>query len=104
VSGRIIAIGESAGMISSVTGGGNKEAIDGIEVLIKHWGDWDRYERELCREFEWADKEFEIVSKLASGKSLGILDYRVIQRNSRRVGFRLSLKNVISLVRYILNV
>jgi len=46
-----VAIGESAGCISSATGGGNKEAIDGVEILLKHWEDWDGYASELVKEF-----------------------------------------------------
>jgi flavin-dependent dehydrogenase len=98
----IIAVGESAGMISSVTGGGCKEAIDGVEILIKNWGDWDKYEKELVKEFKWADREYEIVKKLYQGKKLSIGDYRTIQKNSKRVGFRLGIKETVSLVKHIL--
>jgi flavin-dependent dehydrogenase len=101
-SGTVVAVGESAGMVSSVTGGGNKEAIDGIEILMEKWGDWQSYVRELCKAFRWADKEYEIVRKLYMGKKLGLLDYRIIKRNSERVGFKLGIFEVISLVNYIL--
>ena len=97
-----LAVGESAGMISSVTGGGCKEAIDGIEILIKNWNDWSKYEKELIKEFEWADREYEIVKKLYEGKKLSLKDYRTIQKNSKRVGFRLGIKEVVSLVKCIL--
>jgi len=99
---RVIAVGESAGMISSATGGGCKEAIDGIEVLIKCWGDWEKYEDRLIREFRWADDEFRLVRKLVSGRKLGIRDIRVIQKNSKRVGFKLSIKETAGLIKYIL--
>jgi len=104
LKGIVVAVGESAGMVSSVTGAGNKESIDGIEILIENWDNWTDYSHSLVNEFKWADKEFEIVKKLVNGKNLGMMDYRAIQKNSKRVGFKLGLKGVISMVKQILGV
>jgi len=100
--GNTIAVGESAGMISSATGGGCKEAIDGIETLIKHWGDWHECEKQLLKEFRWADREYDIVDKLCRGEKLNVRDYRTIHKNSKRVGFKLTLKETIDMIKFVL--
>ena len=89
-------------MISSATGGGCKEAIDGIETLIKHWGDWHECEKQLLKEFRWADREYDIVDKFCRGKKLNVRDYRTIHKNSKRVGFKLTLKETIDMIKYVL--
>lgn len=91
VVGNVAAVGESAGMISSLTGGGCKEAIEGIEILIDNVFDLEEYEKKLVEAFKWADFEFEIIDSMAQGKKLSLKTIAKIRKNPERVGIRLSL-------------
>jgi hypothetical protein len=98
----IIAIGESAGCISSATGGGNKEAIDCVELLLDCWEDWPEYSYRLCKEFKWAHKEYLLVRKLCFGKRLNIFDYWTLKKNAKRYGIKLGLKEAWKMVKKVL--
>jgi flavin-dependent dehydrogenase len=98
----IVAIGESAGCISSATGGGNKEAIEGVEILLKNWEDWEGYARELVKKFEWAHKEYLIIKKLYNGGRVSLRDAITLKKNSKRYGMKVSFLTAIKLARRIL--
>jgi len=98
----VITVGESAGMISSVTGGGNKEAIDGIEILLKYWGDFPTAYDKIIEEFRWAEREFSIIKRLSEGKSLSLSDLKVIAKNAKRYDIAVGVKEAIVLVKNII--
>ncbi len=98
----VLTVGESAGMISSVTGGGNKEAIDGIEILIEHWDDIPKAYEKIVREFEWASREYNLIERLHKGYKLTITSCYTLVKNARRYGIRLRLKDAITIVKHIL--
>jgi len=101
-SGTVVAIGESAGCVSSLTGAGNREAIECVEILIKNWGNWEEYQRRVLRNFKWCDREFEVLKKIASGRKPSLLDYItvVLERKGTRVG----LQEAKELVKYIFRI
>jgi len=98
----LITVGESAGMISSITGGGNKEAIDGIEILLKYWDDFPTAYDKIVEEFRWAEREFNIVSKLHEGKGLSLTDLKTIAKNAKRYDIKVGVKEAIVLVKNII--
>jgi len=95
----VIAVGESAGAINCTTGGGNKEGIDSVELLLKHWGDWDSYEKKLIKAFDWNTKCFKVIKKLSGGKKPGIRDARTILRGWSQVGIRVGLLQGLKIMR-----
>lgn len=98
----IIAVGESAGCISSASGGGNKEAIDGVEILLRNWEDRESYEKAMLKDFDWAYKEYAIVKKLCLGKRIGIRDLLTLKRNAKRYGFKGNFFKVWKLLKEVL--
>lgn len=98
----IVAVGESAGCISSLTGGGNKEAMDGIEILLDNWEDWEEYSYELIDNFEWADLEYKLIRCIALRKIPNPLDILKIRKNAKRYGIEAGILDTIKIASKVL--
>jgi len=67
-NGSVIAIGEAAGLVSPLTGGGNIPGMFSAIFLAENWGDFDAYERAILKKYGYFQKEAEALQRLMKGK------------------------------------
>ena len=72
VNENVWGIGESIGCVSPITGEGNAPAMRSAEIFLNHvlinGATPEQYERIICREFSWMDRERRFFDALSEGK------------------------------------
>ena len=72
VNDNVWGIGESIGCVSPITGEGNAPAMQSAEIFFNHVlinrATPEQYERMICREFSWMDRERRFSDALSEGK------------------------------------
>ncbi|MDO9352831.1 MAG: hypothetical protein Q7T55_04010, partial [Solirubrobacteraceae bacterium] len=91
-------IGEAIGCVAPLAGDGIIHGMRSALFQLENLYSAVDYERAILREFAWMEKEREVVERLQSGKPTGLGSALVLQRNTRRMGMKLSLLDALKIL------
>jgi hypothetical protein len=94
-------VGESIGCVAPLAGDGVLPGMKNVRILLEHWNDPAAYTAAVLKEFEWMNREREVVDKLNTASRLKLKDAWVLKKNSRRMGMDVALKDSLVLLRAI---
>lgn len=97
--GEIWGIGEAIGTVAPLAGDGIVHSMKSALLLLENIDSPADYERDILREFEWMEKEREVVERLTQGKMIGVGSALVFQRNTKRMDMKISLWNALKILR-----
>jgi len=91
-------VGEAIGCVGPMAGDGIVPSMKTVRILLKEWDDPEAYTRSILEEFHWMEGERTLVDKLRNMEQPTIANARVLLENSKRMGMRIGLKEVTSLM------
>jgi hypothetical protein len=94
-------VGESIGCVAPLAGDGVVPGMKSVRILLDHWNDPAGYTAAILKEFEWMNREREVINKLKAASRLKLKDAWVLKKNSRRMGMQVALKDALVLVKAI---
>jgi flavin-dependent dehydrogenase len=92
-------VGESVGCVAPLAGDGVVPGMKSVRLLLQNWQNPEAYTKSILKEFQWMEKERQVIDKLLTKRSLGIKDAWVLKKNSRRMGMQVGVKEAIGLLR-----
>jgi len=92
-------VGESIGCVAPLAGDGVVPGMKSVQLLLQNWESPEAYTKSILKEFQWMEKERQVVDKLLAKGGLGIKDAWVLKKNSRRMGMRVGVKEALLLLR-----
>lgn len=95
-------VGESIGTVSPITGEGIMHAVRCAGLYLEHEGDPRAYSDAVVREFAWMEDERRVVEKVMAGRGLSLPDWRILQRNAANMGIRMSVPDLLAVLRTLL--
>ncbi len=91
-------IGEAIGCVAPLAGDGIVPGMRSVQILMQWWDDSSGYTEAILREFAWMEDERRVIDKLRSGKRLTLRDARVLNRNAKRMGMKVRIKEAAALL------
>lgn len=91
-------VGEAVGCVAPLAGEGIVPGLQSVQLLLESWDDAERYRQALLAEFRWMEEERAIVERLRRGQAIGLRQARILQRNTRRMGMQVGLRDAITLL------
>jgi hypothetical protein len=85
--------------VSGRTGGA--AGMKSVSILLAYWNDPAGYTAAILKEFEWMNREREVVNKLKAASRLKLRDAWVLKRNATRMGMEVPLKDALVLLKAI---
>lgn len=99
VAADIWGVGEAIGCVAPLAGDGIVPGMKSVQLLLQHWNDPAGYTRAVLEEFHWMNGERRVLEKLRKGRPLGIRDALVLQKNSKRMGMQIKVRDAAKLLR-----
>lgn len=96
---QIWGVGESIGCVAPLAGDGVVPGMKSVQILLQHWNNPEAYTKGVLKEFQWMEKERQVIDKLVRNGSLRVKDAWVLKKNSRRMGMQVGVKEAIALLR-----
>ena len=96
---RVWGVGESIGCVAPLAGDGVVPGMKSVQILLQHWDDPEAYTKSILKEFQWMEKERQVIDRLLNKGSLRIKDAWVLKKNSRRMGMKVGVKEAVALLR-----
>jgi flavin-dependent dehydrogenase len=90
--GHIWGVGEAIGCVAPLAGDGIVPGMKSAQILVNTWDDPNAYTEAILKEFHWMTSERRVIDKLRGKDRLGLREAWVLKKNSRRMGFRISLR------------
>jgi flavin-dependent dehydrogenase len=97
--GQIWGVGEAIGCVAPLAGDGIVPGMKSARILVNHWDDPNAYTEAILKEFHWMTSERRVIDKLRSKNRLGLREAWVLKKNSRRMGFRIGLRDAIMFIK-----
>ena len=91
-------VGEAIGCVAPLAGDGVVPGMKSVKILLDHWNDPAGYTAAILKEFEWMNKERQVVNKLKVASRLKLKDAWVLKRNATRMGMEVALKDALVLL------
>jgi hypothetical protein len=92
-------VGEAIGCVAPLAGDGVVPGMKSVKILLEHWNDPDGYTAAILKEFEWMNKEREVINKLRTADRLNLKDAWVLKKNARRMGMQVELRDAVVLLK-----
>jgi hypothetical protein len=92
-------VGESIGCVAPLAGDGVAPGMKSVQILLQNWENPEAYTKSILKEFQWMEKERQVIDKLLSKGRLGIRDAWVLKKNSRRMGMKVGVKEALGFLR-----
>jgi len=99
VHGNVWGVGESIGTVGPLGADGNIYAMECAQLLNQNLGDQEKYTKAVLKKFGWMKREREILDKLIQGKNPSVFDAWAFMQHSRRVGFKIGIKQAWELLK-----
>jgi flavin-dependent dehydrogenase len=97
--GRIWGVGEAIGCVAPLAGDGIVPGMKSAQILVNTWDDPNAYTEAILKEFHWMTSERLVIDKLRDKDRLGLREAWVLKKNSRRMGFRISLRDATTFIK-----
>ena len=90
--GQVWGVGEAIGCVAPLAGDGVVPGMKSAQILVNTWDDPEAYTEAILDEFDWMTRERRVIDKLRGAGRLGLREAWVLKKNSRRMGFRIGLR------------
>lgn len=97
--GQVWGVGEAIGCVAPLAGDGIVPGMKSAQILVNTWDDPNAYTEAILKEFHWMTSERRIIDKLRGKDRLGLREAWVLKKNSRRMGFRMGLREAAMFVK-----
>jgi hypothetical protein len=94
-------VGEAIGVVAPIAGEGIAPGMASARILNDSWDNPDAYAARILKDFRWMHSERKILDKVAGGKGLGIQDWITLKNTGRRMGAKVGIKDVMSLLGFL---
>ena len=94
-------VGEAIGCVAPLAGDGVAPGMKSVKILLDHWNDPAGYTARILKEFEWMNREREVINKIKAAARLNLKDAWVLKRNAKRMGMQVELKDALALLKAI---
>lgn len=102
VSGNVVGVGESIGVVAPLAADGIVYAMQTGEMLMERWEDPERYAADVLKKFDWMGKERQGLNRLYAGKMPMIGELRAFLHHTRIAGLTLNLRQAMFFFRRML--
>ncbi len=89
---QIWGVGEAIGCVAPLAGDGIVPGMKSAQILLNNWDNPEAYTEAILEEFRWMTRERRVIDKLRGADRLGLREAWVLKKNSRRMGFRIGLR------------
>jgi len=99
----VVGVGESIGVVAPIAGEGVAPGMASARILVECWDDPGSYTARILKEFRWMRSERGILDKISAGGELGIQDWITLRNTGRRMGAKVGIKDVMTLLGFLSN-
>jgi len=96
---QIWGVGEAIGCVAPLAGDGIVPGMKSAQILLNNWDNPEAYTEAILEEFRWMTRERRVIDKLRGADRLGLREAWVLKKNSRRMGFRIGLREAAMFVK-----